>query len=313
MKNILIIGSSGFIGKNLLRELIPVGCNIIVLEDNLLQRGEQILAQNVIVEYGRLSDTEVIARVLENYKVDTVIHLASSMIPSSGLGAYMDEIDSIIKPTIKLLSILSEKSIKLIYFSSGGTIYGVHSEGFFDENSGRYPISFYGQSKLLLEQAIEFEHRKNNLKYLILRPSNPYGQGQKLYAKQGLIATIIGHILNKNQIEVWGDGSAVRDYIHIDDLIKAVIALMNNFDGSGTFNIGSGIGWSINSVLDIFRLKLGIQLDVRYINGRSSDVPSIILNVERLRRFWKDDFVSLEEGISSFYLAELKIKENSNG
>ncbi len=103
--------------------------------------------------------------------------------------------------------------IEFVFLSSGGTVYGVKG-GVISENEPVAPISYYGLSKVQIEDLINFYHRRYNLNYLILRPSNPYGFGQNLYGKQGLIAVIIGKILSKESIVVFGDGTTIRDYIY---------------------------------------------------------------------------------------------------
>lgn len=147
MKNVLVIGGNGFIGSNIVNELLNNGYRVSILD-----------------------------------------------LPNSD------------RPRL---------NIKTYY---GSTIYGVNKKEGFSESDNTEPISYYGQSKLILEESIMLEGRRQGLNYLILRPSNPYGMGQNTYGKQGLIAACIGHILNGEKITIWGDGSVIRDYIHINDL-----------------------------------------------------------------------------------------------
>jgi UDP-glucose 4-epimerase len=194
--------------------------------------------------------------------------------------------------------------VRLIYFSSGGTIYGAKKDAFFSERSLLAPISYYGQSKLLIEESIKFENRRSGLNYLILRPSNPYGIGQAIHAKQGLIAASIGNILNNKKITIWGDGSVVRDYIYIDDLIDAIVSIIKSGGDNEIYNIGSGKGYSINEVIDTLTKCIAKKIEVEYVDARSVDVPSVVLDTSKLHTIFKPNYLSLEEGIKTFFLHE---------
>jgi UDP-glucose 4-epimerase len=311
MDRILLIGGSGFIGSNITTQLIRNNYKVFILE----LPGSDIsifesIPNNLKIYYGRLSDYDIIKDIINENSIDTVIHLASSLLPSSSFESYLLEFDSIIKPTIKLLQLFSDLNTKLVYFSSGGTVYG-NGNNAFSEFHKTEPISYYGQSKLIIEESIKFENRRLGLKYLIIRPSNPYGIGQKINGQQGLIATSIGHILNNEKISIWGDGNVVRDYIHIDDLVKGLIKILENEFDDDIFNIGSGIGYSINEIINVLRKCVDKDFEVEYFEGRKVDVPNLVLNVEKFEDVFKTSKISIEQGIKDFYIHELKkIKNN---
>lgn len=304
MKNVLLIGGEGFIGSNLVKKLLIEDCKVSILGST--KRAPSM--SNVKKYYGKLEDYDLIDKILINDSIDTVIHLASTLIPSSTLENFFNEVDQVIKPTIKLLSLFAVKNIKFVYFSSGGTIYGVNETGVFSESDSNEPISFYGQSKLFLEQSILMENRRLGLNFLIIRPSNPYGIGQNIFGKQGLIAASIGHILNGERIEIWGDGKVIRDYIHIDDLINATFKLLRSGVNNQVFNIGSGVGYSVLEIIDVLKRCTNIDFEVVFLKGRLVDVPFMILEIEKLKRIVGDNMISIEEGISRFYNYELNRK-----
>ena len=205
-------------------------------------------------------------------------------------------------PSIELMEICAEKGILFVYFSSGGTIYGNRNDVLpFVETDPMSPISYYGWSKQMMENSILFIHRTKGLKYLILRPSNPYGHGQNLFGKQGLVAVAIGKILRGNPIEVWGDGSAVRDYIYIDDLANVFSHLLNKDVHNTTLNIGSGRGYSVNDVLAFLKIVSQKEFKIIYQNPRPVDVSTMVLNVERLSQYVDIKFTPFMEGIKQFY------------
>lgn len=298
MANILVIGGSGFIGANIIKFLLKSNNHIFVYEV-LGADTSRLNPFNVTLLFGKLSDTDNFTSVLDYNKIEVVIHLASALIPSSTFEACQNEMNCIVLPTMKLLPILSKRNIKLVYFSSGGTIYGRSSiNRALKEDDRTEPICYYGGTKLLLEQMIRIEREYSKLDYLIIRPSNPYGPGQNIFGRQGLIATSLGKIQKNEPLTIWGDGLVVRDYIYIDDLAQAVCDLLEKNICYETYNIGSGIGYSINQVIDI--IKQINELEVIYTEGRSVDVSCLILDVTKIKNTIKFAPLPIEEGIKSF-------------
>lgn len=250
--NVLLIGGAGFIGSNIINHLLPKeDVRVYVLEPDFASL-HRLNGLPVKVIRGEMSNLDEVKAVVMENKIDTIVHLVSTLIPGSSFDDYQREFTNVLYPSVRLMEFCCEKNIKFVYFSSGGTVYG-NKKGTvvpFKEVDPMAPISFYGWSKQMMENSILFMHRTQNLNYLIIRPSNPYGKGQNLHGQQGLIAVALGRILAGESIEVWGDGSAVRDYIHIDDLGQAVADLIvNNSIVNETLNIGSGVGYSINEII----------------------------------------------------------------
>ncbi|OMQ09845.1 NAD-dependent epimerase/dehydratase family protein [[Flexibacter] sp. ATCC 35103] len=302
MNKYLLIGGAGFIGSAIAKELLLKGNEVSIFElpqSNLFR--VKLIEDKINIYTGDLTQIDVIKDIIVKNKISIVLHLASSLIPSSAEHHYNVDLENIILPTIKLLTVFSELKVKLVFFSSGGAVYGKKNNGIFSENDVLMPISYYGQSKLIIEESIKFESRKSGLNFLILRPSNPYGIGQSLYGKQGLIATCIHNILTDQPIEIWGDGTVVRDYIYIDDFVDIVVNIINKAEENETVNIGSGKGYSVNQVLDIFkRLITKRNIDLKFLEGRSVDASAIILDVTKLKSILNYEFTTLENGIQKF-------------
>lgn len=301
--NILLIGGAGFIGTNLLKAFINNDSyTIFVLETPFTNVFKlQYLEKNITIFKGVLADYDLLESIIVDHKIDIVIHLVSTLIPGSSYDDYKREFENIIFPTVRLMSLCAEKNIKFVYFSSGGTIYGNNSHEKFIETDLREPISYYGLSKQIIEDSILFEHRRGNLRYLIVRPSNPFGPGQSLNGVQGLIAVAIGKVLANEPIVIWGDGSSVRDYIYIDDLVKAMYELIDKDIENEILNIGSGIGYSINEILSHLKNIVEEKLNVQYETSRSVDVSSVILDISKLQSFVPINTTPLEQGIQMFY------------
>lgn len=305
MRKTLIIGGAGFIGSNIIAEYFRRGeDDIFVLEPELASISK-IHDIPVKVIRGNLSDIDLLCSIIKTNKIETIIHLVSTIIPGSDYEGFKQEFANVIFPSIRLMEVCCNLDIKFVYFSSGGTIYGERgsiSDPFL-ESDPMAPISYYGWSKQMMENSILYMNRTKGLRYLILRPSNPYGHGQNLYGKQGFIAVALGKILAGEPITVWGDGSAVRDYVYIDDLSKSVVdLLMHESAVNTTLNIGSGKGYSVNEIIDVLKHTVTEDVSVDYVAARQADVSSVILNTQKLRNYISFNPISIEQGVRLFYI-----------
>lgn len=304
MRNILLIGGAGFIGSNVISFLDKNrDCRISVLEPEFASL-HRLNGVSVAVYRGEINNIDEVKSLILEQKIDTVVHLVSTLIPGSSFDDYQREFTNVLYPSVRLMEFCSEQDIKFVYFSSGGTIYGDRKEEVkpFREEEPMAPISFYGWSKQMMENSILFMHRTQKLKYIIIRPSNPYGRGQNLHGKQGLIAVALGKILAGKPIQVWGDGSSVRDYIYIDDLGKAVAdVLLDENIVNETLNIGSGVGYSVNTILSTLRDVVTERMCVEHVAARSVDVSSVVLDIDKLQSLISFSPRNIKEGITRFY------------
>ena len=302
--NILFLGGAGFIGSNLVHRFLECNdYNIYVFEPYFANTNRITdVKGNLILERGTLNDFEKLSSFIDDNKINIVVNLVSTLIPGSTYDDYIQEFQNVIFPTARIMEYCADKGIKFIYFSSGGTIYGNNLSGdCFKETDIPTPISYYGLSKQIIENNILFENRRDDLKYLILRPSNPFGPGQSLNGKQGLIAVCIGKILTEAPIEIWGDGSSIRDYIYIDDLSDAFYKLIKSDVENETINIGSGFGYTINDIIDRLSNISEKPLYIRHLAKRSIDVNSMVLNIDKLNSMISVNHTHLEEGMKIFF------------
>ncbi len=309
-KNILIIGSTGFIGKNIVEKLLDTKCNIVLLiRDSSKIHKDFHNHKSIIIVEAELQDTISVKQIIIDNEINIVIHLASSLIPSSTHQEFKIELNTIILPTYVLLEYLSEKRIKIIFFSSGGTIYGNTKEENIEESHALQPINYYGYSKLMIENHIQFLNRSKNLSFLILRPSNVYGRYQKLEAMQGFIAVAIGKALSNLPIEIWGDGKTVRDYIDVEDLAFLTKKIIDSDINNKIINLGSGEGNSLNQIIKYLETTLGKKIEVNYKNSRKIDVNRMVLDIGKIKSSFDYKPKSIQQGIKDFLtLLDLKIK-----
>lgn len=295
MAKILLLGGGGFIGTNLARDLASNGDEVIVASPSAkLPNAPGIRAVQLALE-----DTAAFEQLLKE-KPQTVIHLASRLLPSSGAEEFFRELEEVSIPTKKLIWTLAREDIKFVYFSSGGTVYGNVPNERAREHDQLNPVSFYGHAKVDLEIYVEYMHRAAGLRYVIFRPSNAYGPYQSADRPQGLISALFAKFVRQEPLQVWGDGSSVRDYIYVDDLTHSVVRILNSGIENMTLNVGSGCGRSLLEVVNCFETVLGARIPLDFAKPRPGDIPRIVLDVSRLARLGAWRSRSLEDGIRGY-------------
>jgi UDP-glucose 4-epimerase len=308
MKKILFIGGAGFIGSNLIRSINRGKYHVMVVEPECAYT-DRLRGLDLKLIHGALDNVEFIKDLVKQEKIQIVVHLVSTLIPGSSYEDYKQEYKNVIFPSIELMEFCAQKGVRFVYFSSGGTIYGNRNDVLpFVEADPMAPISYYGWSKQMMENSILFMHRTAGLNYLIVRPSNPYGHGQNLYGKQGLVAVAIGKILKGEPVEVWGDGSAVRDYIYIDDLARVFAQLVEKDVKNVTLNIGAGRGYSVNDVLAFLKIVTRQDFKIQYKDPRPVDVSNMVLDLSNLKQYVDVEFTPFMEGIRTFYKDSIRKK-----
>lgn len=297
-KNILILGGFGFIGSNLIEDFLKNGnFNVIVFEfRGLINR----FANQIKVYYGDFNKEEDIEIVFQENQIDIVIHLISTTVPATSNDNVSYDINSNLIGTIKLLNIMLKYGVKRIIFpSSGGTVYGQIAGDSAKENDPTNPISSHGITKLSIEKYLLLYQHLHGLEYLILRVSNPFGMYHSSQ-KQGFINVVLKKIIKNEKIVVWGDGSAVRDYMYIKDLTFILTKIIENDIKNQIINIGSGVGVSIKEILNLLQ-NIVPNIEIVYESARNFDIPKIVLNVDKLKSMLDFSLTDLEKAIFLTY------------
>ncbi|MBE3636838.1 NAD-dependent epimerase/dehydratase family protein [Mangrovicoccus algicola] len=294
-KKVLVIGGCGFIGSHIVDALLAAGVSVRVLD----RRPETFREPLPEVEYnfGDFSDPFQLLEALES--VDAVMHCASTTVPSTSNVDPVADITGNLISTVRLLKLLRQMNIKkLVYLSSGGTVYGVPQHNPVTEDHPQNPISSYGIVKSAIEKYIYMEEQLGDLSAVVLRASNPYGPRQGHTGIQGIIGTYLWKLARGENLEVWGDGTVVRDFIYVRDMADICVAALHS-DQSGVFNAGAGEGNSVNDIVQAVRAATGKDFQPSYRNARSYDVPRIVLDIERAKAaFGWAPRVSLQDGVS---------------
>jgi UDP-glucose 4-epimerase len=295
---VLILGGCGFIGKNLAEILVEDGIPSVVFDKNA---DPQQSSPSYLFIQGEFSDRAKLETIIESQSITHVIHLVSTTLPKSSNEDKPYDLSSNVIQTLHLLDLCVKYQIKKILFmSSGGTIYGVPNTVPVDESHPNDPICSYGISKLAIEKYLFLYRQLYGLNYIALRAANPYGPGQNPHSGQGVIANFAHKILSQQPIEVWGDGSIVRDYFHVHDLAKLTkLALLSS--ETGVFNAGSGVGVSLNQLIRTLGAVVNCPTDIVYKEQRGLDVPAIVLNCAAAQsKFGWQTEISLRTGIEDY-------------
>jgi UDP-glucose 4-epimerase len=272
----LVLGGSGFIGKHIVSKLLNDGHKVIGYSREI---GELPLNNNLDWVCGDYTKETSFNKLLDG--VDCVFHCISSLVPATDELEVKKEFTNNILPMIELLQAMRDSSVnKLVFLSSGGTVYGDHGDIAVKENAVLKPMSTYGLLKLNLEELILYESRRHSLKPLIIRASNPYGPGQSPDLNQGVISKFLKSIRDENLITIYGDGSVVRDYIYVTDVASACIIAQSK-EVSGVYNIGSGVGYSLNHLITLLEKQSQKKANINFMKSRSLDVRYSVLDCQK--------------------------------
>lgn len=294
-KNVLVLGGNGFIGSNLCKELVKQGYKVTSFDRVLPQRE----CEGVEYIEGDFFDDDSLRKTVIGQ--DVVYHAISTVNPGNSNTEYMRGYRKDFIQSVKLCELVRDNGIKLIFLSSGGTVYGVQENQPISEDALPHPINHYGNIKLCIENTMISFAYQNNMDIAIARISNPYGPGQDSAKGVGFIDSVIRNALSGNSIEVYGDGSTVRDYIYIEDVSRALMSLIDHkFKESPVVNISTGTGTSNNEIIEIVK-KIHGSLHVNYKESRSVDLKKVVLDNTKIESVIGSRFMSLEEGIEKYY------------
>ncbi|HKI60932.1 MAG TPA: NAD-dependent epimerase/dehydratase family protein [Mariprofundaceae bacterium] len=291
---VLVLGGNGFIGSHVVDCLLARGHKVRVFA----RSPEHYRAPLKQVEYrlGSFDDTFQVAEALEG--MDAVFHLISTTEPSiSNLDPIADVQGNLVN-TLHLLEQMQVKGLsRILYLSSGGTVYGNPESFPITEDQPLNPISSYGIVKVAIEKYLYMYQQLQGLQPVILRPSNPYGPRQGHAGVQGLIGTLLAKAIAGESMEIWGDGSVIRDYIHVSDLARLCVSALES-QVCGIYNAGSGEGHSILEIIEMIREVTDGKFQVNFSEGRSFDVQEVVLDATRAtKQFDWHPTITLSDGI----------------
>lgn len=292
----LVLGGGGFIGSHLVGRLLEEGHEVRIYD----RSPNRFLGTPQGAEYveGDLGNHGLIRDALEG--IEVVFHLVSTTLPKTSNDDPGYDVRSNLVDTIQLLESCVEAGVrKVVFTSSGGTVYGPPRTVPIPEDHPTDPISSYGIVKLAIEKYLGLFHHLHGLDYAALRVSNPYGPYQNPAGQQGAISVFLNRIRTGQPITIWGDGTVVRDYLYISDLVEALMLAATTDTESKLFNVGHGEGASLNELLELIDGVVDVAPEVEYLPARSLDVPASVLDVSRAENEleWRPS-IDLAEGIA---------------
>lgn len=295
---ILVLGGAGFIGYHLVEDLVAAGHEIVVMGRGA--EASRPLPADVQYVSGELSDSRLLRELLSG--VDAVAHLVSGTVPSTGDKDPGRDVELNLLGTLSLLEDMAACDVtRILYLSSGGTVYGKPQEVPIPEGHVLNPICSYGVVKVAIESYLKLYETKAGLRPVVIRASNPYGRYQGNLGVQGVIGTYLSQALKNQPIEIWGDGSAIRDYIHVKDLSSLCVSALLS-EKVGVYNGGSGTGTSVLHIAEVVKDVTGNPIPIVYKPHRSLDVPVSILDIERAKMdFCWQPRIGLREGIAGVW------------
>lgn len=294
---VLLIGGMGYVGRQLQEPLLKAGYKVHVIDRKFPeQKG------NKNIEYHECLSTS--ESILKNvlHRCAIVFYLASDSVPTTTMRSPSREGEVNLLPFLKFLDIFQNYDhAHLVYFSSGGTVYGNPEVIPVHESSPVAPISYHGAGKAAIEAFLHVCGSQCDNRITILRPSNLYGPHQPYIPGFGIIRSVMEKLRRDEPVEIWGDGAIVRDYLYIDDFVSACLACIR-FETQQKqfriFNVSSGRSLSISQICDVIEDVTKRRLKKVYLPGRAIDVKSVILDYSRIKKElgWKP-VVEINEGI----------------
>jgi UDP-glucose 4-epimerase len=293
LKNFLIIGGNGFIGKNLFDYLTLKNFNVTITS-----RSVAISNKFRIIQLD-LNNYYDVLNFFNSSTFDVVIHLSGSTFSSTLPSDYERELNLNLLPSINIFRAFKNSNIKkIVYFSSGGSVYGASSKMKQSEDDVLKPLSPYGLIKKTIEESLQEILIKAKDRYLIIRPSNPYGNYQDPSNIQGIIAKFMFLSFEGKNLPLYGNGNIIRDFIYVEDLVNLTYKLIE-MNLNGIFNIGSGYGLSILELVTKIRNIFDMKSDIEFLPSRKTDVIRSTLDIKKLNSYIKyEPLTNIDEGLN---------------
>jgi UDP-glucose 4-epimerase len=295
--NYLLVGGAGYIGSHVARELLRAGQDVTILDD--LSKGHREAVRGFDLVIGDLGDVGLVSRVLEEKKIDCVMHFAAFSLVGESVEQPLAYYDNNVGKTTRLLTAMKEKGVSKFVLSSTAAVYGEPSKVPIEETDALIPTNPYGRTKLMIEQILEDAEQAYGMKYASLRYFNAAGAdekgdiGEDHHPETHLIPLVLQVALGQRKsISVFGtdwgtpDGTCIRDYVHVSDLAQAhILAAEGLFDGRGSmvYNLGCQTGYSVLEIIEIARHVTGHEIPAVEAERRPGDPERLVASSARIR------------------------------
>jgi UDP-glucose 4-epimerase len=322
--SILISGGAGYIGSHMVLAALARGDEVVVL-DNLSSGNRSLVAEGAHFHQGDVGDQKLLRRLFEQYTVTAVIHFAGSLIVPESVSKPLAYYANNTVASRNLIEACVQGGVKQFIFSSTAAVYGIPKHNPVTEITETMPINPYGRSKLMTEWMLEDAARAHDLRYVALRYFNvaggdPAGRtGQSTPNATHLIKRACQAALGRLPVlDIFGtdfptrDGTGVRDYIHVSDLVNAHALALDHLEQGGTsavLNCGYGHGFSVREVIETVSKVTGQKIATREAPRRAGDPAELVADSSRLQSQlrWSPAHDDLEEIVSTAYAWERRL------
>ncbi len=247
---IFVTGGAGFIGSQVADILIAKKHDVIII-DNLSSGFEYNVNHEAKLIKADITDFGIVEKIFTEEKPEIIYHFAAQIDVRKSVSDPLFDAKTNIMATLNLIKLSNDFKVKKFIFSStGGAIYGDTDDRPTKENHPEWPLSPYGIAKLATDKFLNYYFEIFGLKYVSLRYGNVYGPRQNPHGEAGVVAIFLNKMLNNEQPIINGDGNQTRDYVYIEDVVKANILALENFDKVGIYNIGTSLEINVN---DLFK------------------------------------------------------------
>lgn len=298
MKKIIITGGAGFIGSHVVEFAIENNNQVIVIDNLVSGKLSNLPDDKRVVFYQADILKDNIEYIFESENPDYCIHLAAQTSVNYSEADPIYDAQMNILSSINLLNLCRKYKIKKFITASSAAVYGIPEKLPIDENSQTKPISFYGISKLTMEKYIQhFE-----IPYIIFRFSNVSGPRQSSSKESGVIAIFHEAMLNSKQIEIFGDGKQIRDFVFVKDVAAIINKVINTDISNITCNISSNTGITINQLFKLMKEMYNYKYDPIYLSPRVGDIKNSILdNAQIIKNFPDLKFTDINKGLNVLF------------
>lgn len=294
----LLIGGAGFIGSHMIPYLKQIGREVTIVGRSAIKK--HYVDSSINYVQGDFAELDFIVPLIETH--DEIVLLAYATVPNTSYDDPLVDLKENLYPSVQLFIEIAKRGKKLVLVSSGGTVYGEQVYDKTKETMNKRPISSYGLTKLTLENYAFLYGVLHGLKFVIVRPTNAYGVGQKPFAGQGFIATAVACAKLNKPINIFGDTGTIRDYVYVTDLARGIVDVLTKGRLSDAYNISTGVGYSnLDIVKKLNRIlkKYNASLKVNHLPERPFDVKVNILENAKIQKHtnWQPE-VELDRGLA---------------
>ncbi|ODG90094.1 UDP-glucose 4-epimerase GalE [Gottfriedia luciferensis] len=307
---VLVTGGAGYIGSYAVKALLRQNHEVVVL-DNLSTGSEEALVKDIPFYKGDIRDSNVLDEIFINEKIDLVMHFAAKLIAPESIQYSLEYYDNNVNGVNSLLTSMKKHNVTKIVFSSTAAVYGLLDKELINENDITNCINPYGETKLASEKMIQWSHKSYGLEYIIFRYFNVAGGKKTGYSPLNQ-TVLIPRILNVakglvDKVTIFGndyntiDGTCIRDFIHVEDLVNAhILAAEGLFNGTtevGIYNLGNGKGFSVLETYETAKKVTGINIPFEFSERRIGDPVKSVASSEKAQKNlgWKPKYDKLEE------------------